>query len=126
MDLAHYFDQAVDDLFDKADLSKLPFDKTDLKNFIKRHERKPVVLANLQVELNKTANIAVKHDIFLFKRMVEGVAHMFVRTAIESHHHKVVSLNERRRREDENRAKAEIERVATEEGFFVKDKEDSE
>lgn len=123
MDLAYHFDLAVDELFDKADLASLPFDKTDLKNFIKRHERKPVVLANLYIQLNKAENVAVKHDIILFKRMIEGVAHMFVKAAIEAQNEKVLSLNERRKREDEGRRLEEIEKVAREEGFFVNEED---
>lgn len=72
-------------------------------NFFMKHERKEICLNNLCAEIMAIENRRLDFNAYTYVELIEAVAKMFCERSLTVQDQKLMSTNERRRLEDENR-----------------------
>lgn len=107
----------------EAKIRKLFGNKPEVCKFLLSHERKSVLIENLNTELNKLEFSTIRLDSKLLQSVVDDFTLMFARAAILNKEQEIMSYNEKMLQEREYQAQQdltkELEKTCDESTTFV-------
>lgn len=89
-------------------------DKHELKGFLVNHERFHLVVNNLIDEIREIEKRSLKFDLMKMRPLINDVADVFMRAALEQKHQQMMSANARRELDAKNSRMADAKEMIKE------------